>query len=157
MKKLIIRGLWYALVPLVALACTSTSTSRLISIEDHSFARTNENGELVTMESPAAYKAGETVHLILMNVGPFKKDSLGLNWFDMDMTITGPGDREIVSANNMLGEEGHINLPNNHAASPYASYENTSDLAPGTYQFTIIIYDKIGTGKAKMTAKFIIE
>lgn len=61
-------------------SCTSTSTSKLISIEDYTFARADESGNLNPVASPSTFQKGEKVHLVLLHVGPFKKDSIGLNW-----------------------------------------------------------------------------
>ena len=73
------------LILAVFMSCTSTSTSKLISIEDHTFARSDQSGQMVIVDDPVVFKRGEDVHLILLNVGPFKKDEAGLNWFDLDM------------------------------------------------------------------------
>ncbi len=145
------------LVPAAFISCTSTSTSKLISIEDHTFARSDDSGQMVTVDDPAVFKRGEDVHLILLNVGPFKKDEAGLNWFDLDMEVTGPDGTVLLSETSMLGEAGHIALENNRAKSPYGSCKHTSELQPGKYKFSLTIYDKIGNGKANQTAYFTLE
>jgi len=141
----------------VFMSCTSTSTSKLISIEDHTFARSDASGQMVTVDDPAVFKRGEDVHLILLNVGPFKQDEAGLNWFDLDMEVAGPDGKVLLSETSMLGDAGHMTLENNHAKSPYGSCTHTNDLQPGKYKFSLTIYDKIGKGSANQTAYFTLE
>lgn len=136
---------------------TTTSTSKLVSIEDYTFAMTGENDRLVSIDGPAVYKKGDAVHMVLLNVGPFKKDSTGLNWFDIDMEVTGPDGQVILTENGLLGDEGHISLENNMAKSPYATCFTTPELLSGKYKFRISIYDRIGNGKATQTASFTLE
>ena len=157
MKTNKFKFLFLALVPIVLFSCTSTSISKLISIEDYTFARSGENGQVVAVEDPAVFKRGEDVHFVLLNVGPFKKDDAGLNWFDFDMEVTGPDGKVLLSQNGMLGDAGHVALENDHAKSPYGSCTNTANLEPGEYKFKLVIYDKIGSGKASQTATFKLE
>jgi hypothetical protein len=158
MKTDTFKFLFMVLLSVVLVSCsTSTSTSKLISIESYTFARTGDNGQLIRVESPAVFKKGEDVHLVLLNVGPFKKDDAGLNWFDMDLEVTDPDGKVLLSQTRMLGEAGHSALENNYAASPYGTCTNTTDLAAGEYKFKLIIYDKVGSGKATQTATFNLE
>jgi hypothetical protein len=157
MKTNLFKLLCMALMSIVLISCTSTSTSKLISIEDHTFARTGDGDQLVTVDDPAVFKRGDAVHLILQNVGPFKKDDAGLNWFDLDMEITGPDGVILLSQTGMLGDGGHIALEKNRAKSPYATFTTTPDIAPGKYKFKLTIYDKIGSGKASLTGIFTLE
>jgi hypothetical protein len=138
-------------------ACTSTSSSKLISIEDGTFARSAEADQLMPVSDPAVFKRGEAVHLVLQNVGPFKKDDDGLNWFDLDMEIIGPDGEILLSQNGLLGDKGHLLLENDRARTPYATCQTTSDMSPGKYKFKLTIYDKIGSGKATRTSTFTLE
>ena len=146
-----------ALMSVVLFSCTSTSTSKLISIGSYTFARAGDGDQLVAVDDPAVFTRGDVVHLVLQNVGPFKKDATGLNWFDLDMEIIAPDGTVLVSKTGLLSDGGHIALENNMAASPNATYPTTPDLAPGKYKFKLTIYDKIGTGKATETAIFTLE
>ena len=157
MKTNLSRLLFLALMSIVFFSCTSTSTSKLISIESYVFARTGDGDQLVAVDDPAVFKRGDVVHLVLQNVGPFKKDGTGLNWFDLDMEIIGPDDAVLVSKTSLLGDGGHLALENNMASSPNATYPTSPDLAPGKYKFKLAIYDKIGSGKATQTAFFTLE
>jgi len=138
-------------------SCTNTSTKILISFDSYTFARTGEDGQLVVVDEPAVFKLGEDVHMILMNVGPFKKDSTGLNWFDIDMEVTGPDGETIISEKGLLGDAGHLNLENDIAGSPYATFTSSTELKPGDYLFKVTIYDRIGKGKVSQKAAFKLE
>ena len=157
MKANLFKLLCIALMSVLFISCTSTSTSKLISIEDYTFARTGDGNQLVAVDNPAVFKRGEAVHLVLKNVGPFKKADDGLNWFDLDMEITGPDGGILLSQTGMLGDAGHVALENNKAKSPYATCTTAPDVAPGKYKFKLTIYDKIGSGKATQTAVFTLE
>ncbi len=157
MKENLFKLLCIALMSVVLISCTSTSTSKLISIEDYTFARTGDSDQLVAVDNPAVFKRGDAVHLVLQNVGPFKKADDGLNWFDLDMEITGPDGVILLSQTGMLGDGGHVALENNRAKSPFATCTTTPDVVPGKYKFKLTIYDKIGSGKATQTAIFTLE
>jgi len=157
MKENLFKLFFTALMSVVLISCTSTSTSKIISIEDYTFARTGDNDQLVAVDNPAVFKRGDAVHLVLQNVGPFKKADDGLNWFDLDMEITGPDGGILLSQTGMLGDGGHIALENNRAKSPFATCTTTPDVVPGKYKFKLTIYDKIGSGKATQTAIFTLE
>jgi len=156
MKTHSLSFLFPALIAVAIVSCTSTSTSKLISIEDYTFARSDSTGQLITIDNPV-FQRGEPVHMVLLNVGSFKEDDDGLNWFDIDMEVTGPDDAVVISATALLGDNGHLDLENNRASSPYATFSTTDELVPGNYKFKMTIYDKIGSGKATQTAKFTLE
>ena len=157
MKENLFKLFFTALMSVVLISCTSTSTSKIISIEDYTFARTGDNDQLVAVDNPAVFKRGDAVHLVLQDVGPFKKADDGLNWFDLDMEITGPDGGILLSQTGMLGDGGHVALENNRAKSPFATCTTTPDVVPGKYKFKLTIYDKIGSGKATQTAIFTLE
>lgn len=150
-----------AMILLIACGCLSgckfeTSTSVGLTVEDYTFARTDENGLLVTIDE-AVYQRGEPVHLILINVSGFKKGEDGLNRFDMEMEITGPDRETMLSVTEMLGEEGHIDLQDNTAKSPYATFTSTPEIAAGEYHFKIRIYDLVGKGHATKSVPFTLK
>lgn len=157
MKTNLSRFFCVTLMSVVLISCTSNSTSKLISIEDYTFALSGDGDQLIPIDDPAVFKRGDAVHLVLLYVGPFKKGDDGLNWFDLDMEIIGPDDTILLSQTGMLGDAGHVALVNNMAKSPYATYTTTSDIAPGKYKFKLTIYDKVGNGKASQTAAFTLE
>ena len=146
-----------ALISVALMSCTGNSTSLLISVKDYTFARTGQDGQMEQVGDPALFMRGEDVHLVLLDVGPFKKDDSGLNWFDIDMEVTDPDGNIIFSKAGMLGEAGHLALENNRAVSPYGSLTNTIDLEPGKYKFMLTIYDRLGKGKSSQIAYFTLE
>jgi len=158
MKKDLFAVLSIALMSVIMISCsTSTTTSKLISIDDYTFARQGDGDQLATISSPAVYKRGETVHLVLFNVGPFKKDDAGFNWFDIDVEITGPDGTIVLSETGLLGDGGRLALENNIASSPEGTFTSTPEMAAGEYKFKITIYDRIGKGRATQTATFTLE
>jgi len=158
MLKNTITVLLIALILVILFSCsTSTSTSKLITIDDYSFARSANDDQLETIGIPAVYERGETVHFVLFNVGPFKKDDSGLNWFDIDVEITGPDGNILLSETGLLGDGGHLALENDIASSPEGTFSSTPEMAPGKYKFKMTIYDRIGKGRATQTASFTLK
>ncbi len=158
MKENLTTVLIIVLMAVMLASCsTSTSTSKLISIDDYTFARQGDGDQLATMSNPAVYKRGEVVHLVLFNVGPFKKDDSGLNWFDIDVEITDPDGGILLSEAALLGDGGHLVLENDMASSPEGTFSSTPEMKPGKYRFKMTIYDRIGKGRATQTATFTLE
>lgn len=145
----------FSLITIGGCKC-ETSTSFGLSIENASFARMGADGKLSLISDPV-YKRGESVYFVLLNVGEFEKGKDGLNNFDMDMEFQDPEDQIIFSQKGMLGEKGHIKLPNNTAASPYGIFHTTTDLKPGKYFMKLTIYDKIGNGSASKGSTVMLE
>ena len=147
-------------IPLICIflySCNTTTTSKLISIEDYTFARSDEDGHMIAIDNPAVFKKGESVHLILLNVGPFQIGSSGLHHFDINIEVTGPDGKTVISKTNLLGEAGHVMLENNLATSPYATCYTSTELASGDYKFKMSVYDRVGSGKVTHTATFTLE
>jgi len=158
MKTQMFKFIGIALISAIMISCSpSSTTSKLISIDDFTFARQGEGDQLATISSPAVYKRGETVHLVLFNVGPFKKDDSGFNWFDLDVEITGPDGTIVLSETGLLGDGGRLALENNIASSPEGTFTSTPEMTAGKYKFKITIYDRIGKGRATQTATFTLE
>lgn len=158
MKKDLISDLLIAMITVVLVSCSSSTTSsKLISIDDYSFARSDNDDQLETIGIPAVYERGETVHFVLFNVGPFRKDDSGLNWFDIDVEITGPDGNILLSETGLLGDGGHLALENDIASSPEGTFSSTPEMVPGKYKFKMIIYDRIGKGRATQTASFTLK
>jgi hypothetical protein len=147
------------LLPLLLLFnCSKTETTKsfLITVEDSIFARADAEGNLSRVDS-AVFKRGEAVNLVLLNVGKFKKGEDGKHWFDIDMEVIDPKGNVILSRQGLLGENGHILLPNDTAESPYGIFSTTEQIEPGIYKMKLTIYDKIGKGKATVTKSFTLE
>jgi hypothetical protein len=133
-----------------------TSTSKGISIEKSELARIDENNQIIPTEDKT-FKRGEDVHYILHNVGKFKEGEDGLHWLDMDLEVTDQDGNMILDAKEMLGENGHIKLEGGYASSPYGTFKTTGDLEPGRYRIKLIIYDRVGNGKATASSTVVLE
>jgi len=132
------------------------TTSNGLTIEKHVFAKTNESGNLNQVDNPV-FNIGEEVNYVLINVSGFKKGDDGLNWFDLDMEVTNEADSLILDQKGLLGEGGHIDLPDNIAESPYGIFSTSSVLRPGKYRIKLTITDKIGSGKASSSSTFVLK
>lgn len=75
----------------------------------------------------------------------------------MDIRVSDPDGTEIISSESLLGENGHIALLENYAKLPYASFQTDESMKSGKYKFTVTIYDRIGPGKATVSAFFNLE
>ncbi len=151
----------FVLLSIIALftACNfeanESSVSFMLGVEDKTFARMGDDGTLEKI-TDNVFEQGEEVHMVLINAGPFKKGEDGLNWFEMNLEVLDASGKVILHEKELLGEGGHIDLENNMAASPFATFFNTKSVAPGEYTFRLVIYDKLGSGKASQSSKFTI-
>ena len=144
----------------ISLACitysckqTDITESDGLNLEGYKFASPSESGALAVKEDQF-FKKGDIVCLILTNVGKFKKGEDGLNKFDMSVEVTDPDGKIAYSQSDMLGENGHVLLPNDIAVSPYGVFNSTTEMASGRYLFKLTIFDKVGTGKLSKTVTF---
>ena len=153
MKKSLIS--FAGLIILVAACQFETSTSTGISVEKSDLARTTENG--IEATDNAVFSLNEDIHLVLYNVGPFKKGEDGLHWFDMDMEVSDQDGNVLLNQTGMLGDNGHLELENGMAATPYATFSPNETLEPGAYKIKVRIYDRVGKGKASVTKSFTLE
>lgn len=133
-----------------------TSTSFGLTIDDSSFATKRADGKLSLIDD-GVYKRGETVYFVLRNVGPFKKGGDGLNRFDMDMEFRDPEGETLLSEKGVLGEKGHVNLPDNIAPSPYVIVRTTPKMKAGKHKVKVIVYDKVGNGSASKGSTLILK
>ncbi|MBI4896168.1 MAG: hypothetical protein HY832_01335 [Candidatus Aenigmarchaeota archaeon] len=146
----------FVLVVVAIAGCTSsvqTGTSVGLTIEDSFLALQDAQGTLILVEGNT-FTRGQSVNFVFMNVGEFEKGSDGKNWFDIDLAVTGPDGKSVLSQQGMLGENGHIALDGNVAASPYAGFPTTASMPTGTYQVTMIIKDKVGGTSATKSTTF---
>ena len=153
MKKSLI--IFTVLISFVGACQFETSTSTGISVEDSDLARTAEGG--ITATDDAVFSPNEDIHMVLYNVGPFKEGEDGLHWFDMDLEVLDQDGNVLLSQTGMLGENGHLELENGMAASPYATFSPNETLEPGAYKIKVRIYDRVGKGKASVTKSFTLE
>lgn len=135
---------------------SSPPTVTQLEIAEAFLARTGADERLVRTDNNR-FERGERVNLVFVDVKPFQPDQAGQHWFDMQLRIQDPNRKTIFFQSDLLGEEGKIQLTNDTADSPYAYFNSTEDLSPGTYTMTLTIYDKIGNGRAERSQQFILE
>jgi len=116
-----------------------------------------QTGKIDPVSEPV-FAQGDIIALELINVGKFKKGSDGLHHFDMDMQIKNSTRRVISSKRGLLGEEGHLLLPDDIAERPSGSINtNVVSLQPGQYSIKLTIYDKVGGGRATSSKTFTLR
>lgn len=103
------------------------------------------------------FKPGDSVYLVMVNVGKFKKGSDGKNHLDMDVEVADQAGKVLLSQKNLLKAKGIVALPNDTAQSPYGNVETKPKTKPGTYVISVTIYDKIGNAKVTRSAEFKLE
>lgn len=145
----------FVLCLLVSACQFETSTNLGISIEDSELARISE-GEVQSSDD-TVFSAGEDINFILYNVGKFKEGEDGLHWFDMDLEVLDKNGTVLFNQTAMLGENGHLKLPNGMASSPYATFSPNKTMEAGKYRMKVSIYDKLGKGKATVNKTFSLE
>ena len=132
-----------------------TSTSFGLTAEDSVLAKF-EGGSW--QQAPdSTFQRGDDIALILLNVRGFEKGDDGLNKMDIDVEVEGPEGEIIFKEDGMLGEEGHVNLENNVANSPYGSFSSTEGLEPGRYIIKVTVRDEIGEGSTTKRKTFTLE
>ena len=130
----------------------NTSTSVGLTIEDSELARISD-GQIFSAEKNI-FTRGEDVNYILYNVGEFTVGEDGLCWLDMDLEIINMEGEVVFSSNELLGENGKVELEGGFAGSPYATYSTTEAMAPGEFKFKLKIYDRLGKGRASVSTTF---
>lgn len=156
MKKFLLFFGVFALA-LVLTACKiETSTNFGLDIEKATFALVNEDGSLNPVDDPT-FKRGDKVAYVLLNVSGFKRGADNLNSFDMDMLVTGPNDEVILDQKSMLGENGHLDLPNDTAESPYGIFTSSEALTAGEYSIKLTVTDKVDNGSATRSSTFNLQ
>ena len=73
------------------------------------------------------------------------------------MEFRPPEGEALLSQKGVLGEKGHVNLPDNIASSPYVIVETTPEMKPGKYNLKVTVYDKVGNGSASKGSTLILE
>jgi hypothetical protein len=136
--------------------CRTSSAAYGLGYQKAVLARTTFGGKLMPVED-GVFKKGEGVYLVLLNVGKFKQDKDGLNWFEIDAKVTDPDGKVILLKTSMLGKHGHIKLKDNTAKSPHVYMRTSSALASGKYKIHMKVYDKIGKGSVNVSKTFVLQ
>jgi hypothetical protein len=136
----------------------ASNNSAGLTIEKTILGKKVKGSETITPVSSPVFKQGETIAFVLANVGKFKKGSDGKNKFDLDMEVKEGNGKLLGAKKGLLGEGGHIALPNDIAKTPYASLDTSvTKLKPGTYTMQLTIRDLIGGGSATESTNFTIQ
>ena len=75
----------------------------------------------------------------------------------MDLEVLDKNGTVLFNQEGMLGENGHLKLPNGMASSPYSTFSPNKTIEAGKYRMKVSIYDKLGKGKATVTKTFSLE
>jgi hypothetical protein len=154
MKKTSIFPVLILFVCMLVCGCKgSTSTSGGLSFQQAVLAKMAKSGKLTRVDN-GKFERGDSIYLVLFNVGEFKQGEDGLNWFDVDAKVTDPSGKVILLKKEMLGEHGHIKLQNNTLKSPHIYFKTSTALPPGKYSIYMTIYDKLGKGRVSVSRTF---
>jgi hypothetical protein len=102
----------------------------------------------------AVFRRGEVVHFVLLNVGKFKKGEDGKHKFEIDMHVTGPAGKVVYDNKNMLGKDGHLELNNDIADSPFGKFYTAVSLDAGIYQMKLTLRDLVAGKILTVTRRF---
>jgi hypothetical protein len=127
-----------------------------LTIEKVVLGKKNKATDKIDPVQNHVFKQGDKIALVLQNVSKFNKGNDGKNKFDMDMEIIDSNGEIIGAKKELLGEEGHVDLPNNVADSPYG-WIDTTKIKSGEYTIKLTIYDKLGSSRTSATRSFKIQ
>lgn len=131
-------------------ATSPAASAKELNVEQVLLAK-GSGDNLQPVEEPV-FQRGETVNMVLLNVGKFEKDPAGKNSFNIDMQVEDPDGKVIFDQSKLLGEQGQgIELTNDTADSPYGYFQSTAQMQPGEYTLTLTIYDEVGGGSVTKT------
>lgn len=155
MKPAVIKLLVFFIMGVVLAAGESLAAQQL-TFEEALWAKNDETGKLVAAPE-GVFRRGEVVNLVLRQVKTFQVGKDGKCWFDIDLKVKDPKGTSILDQQGLLGEDGHLELKEGIASSPYGIFESSVDLEPGQYQMILTIRDKIGGGSASTTQLFTLS
>ena len=133
--------------------------SQELAVEAAILAKQDEStGKLEPIEN-GVFQKGDQVNLVLVNVGKFEKGEDGKNRFDLDIQIKDSQGEVIGAQEGVLGDQGHIALPNDIAKSPvgFVDATTTEKLEPGEYTIEITVRDKIGGDSVSRSKTFTLQ
>jgi hypothetical protein len=135
---------------------TASATSSQLTFQQSLLAKKTADNK-VAPSKDAVFKRGDTIYFVLLNVGKFKKGNDGKNWLDMDMSVKDAKGKVIFTQKNLLGEKGKAVLENDIAPSPNGSVNTNNKVAPGVYQVTLTLYDKVAGTEISETKSFTLK
>jgi hypothetical protein len=133
-------------------------TSSNLDVEKVLIGIKNPTTQKIDPVTSAKFKLGDTVALVLINVGKFRKGTDGKHLFDMDMEVQDNQGKVLGKKERLLGSGGNLFLPNDIAKSPYGSIDTgVTKLKAGEYKIILNIYDKISGSSTQRSKSFILE
>lgn len=155
MKLAIIKSLFIFMMG-IFLAAGESLLAKQLTFEEALWARNDETGRMVASPE-GVFRRGEVVNLVLRQVKTFQTGKDGKCWFDIDLEVKSPQGAIILNQQGLLGEDGHLELQDGIASSPYGIFESTVDLEPGKYQMILTIRDKISGDSVVATQFFTLS
>ncbi|WP_143780191.1 hypothetical protein [Leptolyngbya sp. 'hensonii'] len=119
---------------------------------------TAQPGQPVHMEVTAndLFDRGETIFLVLNDVGKFKKGADGKHAIEMEIEV-----RDVTgiraAQKGILGEKGRVTLPDDTVPTLFGNVNTSSETDVGTYTVSMTVYDKIGGGKVTQSLSFLLK
>jgi mRNA-degrading endonuclease toxin of MazEF toxin-antitoxin module len=133
--------------------------SNQLTIQNTLLATTAAGTGYLEPNETGIFKRGQTVNLVLLKIGKFRKGEDGKNSFDLDIELTNSYGEVLEYRQGLLGKAGHVFLPNNTAKSHvgFIPAKVTQNLEPGTYTITMTVYDKISAQSVVARKSFTLE
>lgn len=132
---------------------TAQSAGNKLTVKGATLAKKDSKGKIIPIKD-GVFKRGEDIHLVLVEVGKFKKGKDGKNWLDMGIQVKDPKGNVVLSKPSLLGEKGRRVLENDVASSPYGTVNTTATTPPGKYEISLTVYDKVGGGNITASTSF---
>jgi hypothetical protein len=139
-----------------SLLAGETLSAQQLTFEEALWARNDETGRMVAAPE-GVFRRGEVVNLVLLQVKTFQLGKDGKCRFDIDLLVKNPTGTIILDKKNLLGEDGHIELKDGIASSPYGIFESHVGLEPGLYQMILTIRDIISGARLSTTQPFTLS
>lgn len=127
-----------------------------LTMKETIWARMGEEDRMVAVPD-GVFRRGETINLVVRNVGPFQIGPDQKHHFDIDMVVKGPSGEEVLNQKNLLGEGGHFYLEDDIAESPYGIFHSQVGMVPGRYKMYLTIRDVIGGNSLAISESFVLQ
>lgn len=117
----------------------------------------NKRRNPLYISSVPVYKKGEVMLLVFQNIKGFMKGNDSLNKMELDTEFKGYDGLILFSQEKMLGERGHVNLPDNIAPEHYTTFNIPVYAKPGKYSYKIRISDLVSKKDIVIKGKFRVK
>ncbi len=140
----------------VSTSCEKKSNLNL-DIDNAVFAFVDDNGSLVPEENTPTYYPGDSIIMVLVNVGEFDHDKEGYSSLSMQVEIKDEEGNLIMQDDALEAGQGRVQLQTGYLGSPYAVWQSTYEVAAGKYTFSVIVNDEINSNATRISKTFNIE